>query len=257
MKQGASTAVVTDAGREFCDQITNEVFAASDDAYHASPDKWTPIAEKYNLRWHLRSGSRMVGGLPQTYNGHSVVDGPHKYIIKIVHTIDVHYSEQISNYIEAIIWEQAVKHDLAHVFAPVIDHGAEYRWIVMEEVDVLGSDSWDEHGPIPYYDGQREYDAHREEFKQAFSAVPAAFGVSLQGQIGVDHSGAVVAIDYEHLLGRSWAGMYDRRNKKHITVADLHRRNRTDNTASPEHPSTTPSDSVMGRLDQWLSSLFS
>lgn len=231
MEQDVSPAVVTDSGRQLCDQVTKEVYAASDKSHIASEDAWPPTAEKYDLRWNLGSGNRIVGGLPETYNGHPVVDGPHQYVIKIALSTSTPPGELMPNYIEAIIWEQAVDEELAHLFAPVIAHGSEYRWIVMEEVDVLGKDFWNEHGPVPYHDTWKEFVQQYREFKDGLSEVPGEYG----GEAGVDHSDSVVAVDYEHFLGSEWAGMYDSEKMRCITLDDIYCRNQSDDKAASGH----------------------
>jgi hypothetical protein len=217
MTQDTFTAVVTEAGRQLCDQVTKELFAASNKPHVASADAWPPTAETYGFRWDLSSGNRMVGGLPERYNDQPVVDGPHQYVIKIAESTSTPPGQLMSNYVETIIWEQAVDEELAHLFAPVIAHGSEYRWIVMEEVEVLGKDFWNEHGPVPYHDGWQEFVPQYREFEDALSEIPGEYG----GEAGVDRSGTVVAVDYEHFLGSEWAGMYDRDLERHITFADI------------------------------------
>ncbi|WP_435080033.1 hypothetical protein [Halococcus sp. AFM35] len=231
MSHDISSAVVTDSGRLLCEQMTKEVFAASDKSHVASEDAWPATAEKYGLRWNLGSGNRVVGGLPETYNGQSVVDGPHQYVIKISLSTDPPPGELMPNYIEAIIWEQAVDKELAHLFTPIIAYDSEYRWIVMEEVEVLGKDFWDGCGPVPYLDTWEEFDSQYQEFKEGLSEIPGEYG----GEAGVNHSGSVVAVDYEHFLGSEWAGMFDREKMRCVTFADIGRRDRSDDTALSGH----------------------
>jgi hypothetical protein len=248
-----ATAAVTDVGRDLCNQLVDDVFAAMERSRGARA-AWPSIAATYSLRWNLCSNSRLVGGLPTKHNGHAVVDGPHRYVIKIIESIDQPAGEQLPNYTEAIIWAQAVRHDLAHVFAPIIDRGRKYRWIVMEEVDVLGTNACCEHGSVPYHDVEQNGETLAQAFETAFSDVPGEFGVTLPGQIGVDRSGTVVAVDYAHLCGRAWAGMYDHRLERQVSFADLRRWNRTNGTASIEQQPSSSNDSKIERFRHWISS---
>lgn len=261
MSQNQPDAVVTDHGKQLCTQITEELYGFTDDQY-ASPDKWAGIAERYGIRWNLTAGQRMVGGLPERYNGEPLVDGPHQYIIKIEHSTHTAPNNYMANHLETLIWKQAIEQSVTHLFAPVIGHGPEYRWLIMEEVETIGQNGTRKHGPIPYHDDWTEHNALKQEFKETFGEVPMKFGASPSSQIGIDQSGNIVAIDYAHCLthivgdSRIWAGTYDAINKRHISPAEANRRNSDTDTSSTSDETSTHSNTKQNRLYRWFLSLF-
>lgn len=226
MVQSPSTAEITEAGKHLTEAVTEELFTISDNPDRASVNAWPWVAEEHGFRWNLSSGTRVVGGLPEKHDGDQVVDGPHQYVLKISKNPTSPLNDYTANYIESTIWEQAVDDGFSHLFAPVVAHGEDYRWIVMEEVEAISDDSWKQYGPVPYNRGEISH-SKCEQFRESIGEISEDYG----GEMGVDHSGSVVAVDYAHIEGTRWAGMRHPDKLRNITPKEVKKRKRLQNAS--------------------------
>lgn len=254
--------VLTDAGRAFCQRLTDELYAN----YGTDPHRgWKQLTALYDFDWSVGSGSRVVGRLPDRVEGRPMVDGPGAYVLKIEFGVsDFHNAIDLGNWVEATVWEQARERGVTELFAPVVDHSTDYRWLVMEEVETIGYDyprASDRRVLDESTEQRREYEQRVATFERRLGEVGLGLGADGTGQIGVSRSGRIVALDYEHVTDESehgqpaWIGSYDEqrgRRLMEIDIADDDIRERLRRLTSGADGTVTGYE-LRSRLDQWLS----
>jgi hypothetical protein len=232
--QSEASAALTAAGRAFCTRLANSTLNGSSPERTTPCDVWQRTAPDADLRWSVCSGSRLVGGLPVVnQTGEQLVEGPHEYVLKLELGTDQVPIARYGNHREALVWEQACERGVEHLFAPVIGHANNYRWLVMEETVVIGHDTWGGHGTPPRATHQQitALDDQPGQYEQALERAGLDFGASFFGQVGINRRDHLVALDYEHLHDATartepvWAGTYDPAQRVLITAVDAQDRN--------------------------------
>lgn len=247
--------MLTDRGRALCDRLTEELYTTYDTNPYAG---WKQLAALHGFGWSVGSGNRVAGRLPSRLDGEPVVRGPHDYVLKIEFDVAADAPRtELGNWVEVTIWEQALERGVAELFAPVIDHAEDYRWLVMEEVETIGYDYPD--GPTSQL-AQQAYERRVAAFEQRLNDAGLGLGLDGKGQIGVSRSGNVVALDYEHVVDESrldqpaWVGSYNPYRDKRLTEDDVAqlggRRERLHHITTGANGSITGYE-LRSRLSQW------
>jgi hypothetical protein len=255
-------ATLTERGRTLCERLTEELYANYDtDPYEG----WKQLTAIYDFGWSVGSGNRVAGRLPAQIDGKPLVRGPRSYVLKVEFgaTIDDNRTD-LSNWIEATIWEQATERGAADLFAPVVDHATDYLWLVMEEVETVGYDhpsgTMNSSSSDDEAIRQRQaYEQRVETFEDRLSDAGLGLGLDGEGQIGISPSGNVVALDYEHVTDESapdqpaWIGSYDTERGQRLTPGERDHsgpRERLRQIASGTNGSVT-GYGIRSRIDQW------
>lgn len=255
-----SNATLTDYGRVLCEQLTEALYAQYDSAPY---EGWKQLTAIYDFGWSVGSGNRVAGRLPSHIDGNPLVHGPHSYVLKIEFGTSTDDSRiDRSNWIESTIWEQATDRGVSGLFAPIVARAADYRWLVMEEVEIIGYDH--PNGvtrPDKKEQQRRDYEQDVKAFENHLSDAGLGLGLDGEGQIGISRAGTVVALDYEHIVDISdsdqpaWIGSYDPDRGRRITPEDIDhpgRRERLRRIANGTDGSVTGYE-IRSRLDQWRS----
>lgn len=255
-----SNATLTDYGRVLCEQLTEALYAQHDSAPY---EGWKQLTAIYDFGWSVGSGNRVAGRLPSHIDGNPLVRGPHSYVLKIEFGTSADDNRiDRSNWIESTIWEQARDRGVSDLFAPIIARAADYRWLVMEEVEIIGYDH--PSGvtrPDEKEQQRRDYEQDVKAFENRLGDAGLGLGLDGEGQIGISRAGSVVALDYEHVVDKtesdqpSWIGSYDPDRGRRITPQDIDhsgRRERLRRIANGTDGSVTGYE-IRSRLDQWRS----
>jgi hypothetical protein len=255
-----SSATLTDRGRALCERLTEELYTE----YATAPyEGWKQLTALYDFGWSVGSGNRVAGRLPAQIDGKPPVRGSRNYVLKIEFgaSIDDHHTD-LGNWIEATIWEQATERGVTDLFAPVVDHAADYLWLVMEEVETVGYDHPSGTSSSPDSEmarQRREYEQRVAVFEDRLADAGLGLGLDGEGQIGVSQSGNVVALDYEHVTDETardqpaWTGSYDPERGRRVVPGDSDhsgRRERLRRIASGTNGSVT-GYGIRSRIDQW------
>jgi hypothetical protein len=257
-----SNAILTDPGRELCEQLTEELYAK-----HASApyEGWKQLAAIYDFGWSVGSGNRVAGRLPSHIDGEPLVRSFNSYVLKIEFGTSADDSPiDRSNWLESMIWKQATDRGVSDLFAPIIEHADDYRWLVMEEVETIGYDH--PNGTIrsraeEKEQQRRDYERDVATFDNRLADAGLGLGLDGEGQIGISASGTVVALDYEHVFDKSnpdqpaWIGSYDPDRGRRITPEDIDdsgQRERLRRIADGSDGSVTGYE-IRSRFDQWRS----
>lgn len=250
-----SNSVLTDRGRALCDRLTEELYT-----YDSPYAGWKQLTALYGFGWSVESGNRVAGRLPSRLEGEPIVRGPHDYVLKIEFGVEADAPRtEMSNWVEATIWEQAEERGVSDLFAPVVDHAGDYRWLVMEEVETIGYDYPEalERSQTPQ---QREYERRVSTFEERLDDAGLGLGLGGEGQIGISRSENVVALDYEHVIDesgvdqRAWIGSYNRHREERLTAEDVAelggRRDRLRRITTGANGSVTGYE-IRSRLNEW------
>lgn len=256
-----SSVTLTDRGRALCDQLTEELYEEYDtDPYSG----WKQLTAIHDFGWSVGSGNRVAGRLPPRMDGEPIVQGPHNYVLKIEFDAPDEASHtELSNWIETVIWKQAAERGVTDLFAPVIDHASDYRWLVMEEVETIGYD-YPNRIATPQNEEtaqqQQEYERRVASFESRLADAGLGLGLDGEGQIGVSRTGNVVALDYEHVTDESvpdqpaWVGSYNQHRGRRLTPNDINisdrRRDRLRRIANGTDGSVTGYE-IRSRISQW------
>lgn len=249
--------MLTDRGRTLCDRLTEELYTTYDSPYAG----WKQLTALYGFGWSVGSGNRVAGQLPSRLDGEPIVQGPHDYVLKIEFDVGADAPRtEMGNWVEAIIWEQAQNRDLSDLFAPVVDHAEDYRWLVMEEVETIGYDYPE--GPPGHAQPfqQQEYERRVSAFEERLADAGLGLGIDGEGQIGISRAGNIVALDYEHVTDESgvdqpaWIGSYNRHREERLTAEDVvqlgGRRDRLRRITTGANGSVTGYE-IRSRLNEW------
>ncbi len=250
------TTRLTERGRQLCSHLTKHLYDSSESSPY---ETWKQLTALYGFGWSVGSGNRVAGRLPSVLDGERIVAGPHDYVLKIEFGVDPATPRTaMSNWVEAIIYEQARDRGIAHRFAPVVDHADDYQWLVMEEVETIGYDYPDDAQPESM--DQQEYERRVAEFERELNEAGLGLGIDDEGQIGIARSGSIVALDYEHVTDetsidqKAWVGSYSRQRGERLTaqaVAELGgRRDRLRRITTGANGSVTGLG-IRSRLHNW------
>ncbi|RRJ32473.1 hypothetical protein [Halocatena pleomorpha] len=252
-----SNSILTDRGRALCDRLTEELYTTDSRPY----EEWKRLTALYGFGWSVGSGNRVAGRLPAQLNGEPIVQGSCDYVLKIEFDVDADTPHtEMGNWVEATIWKQAEERGVTDLFASVIAHAEDYRWLVMEEVETIGYDH-PQGSTDPSQTQQREaYERRVSMFEQQLDDAGLGLGLDGAGQIGVSQSGNVVALDYEHVIDESgvdqpaWIGSYNRYRGERLTAEDVTqlggRRERLRRITTGANGSITGYE-IRARLNEW------
>ncbi|UPM41814.1 hypothetical protein [Halocatena salina] len=252
-----SDSLLTDRGRALCDRLTEELYTTDDSPYA----EWKQLTALHGFGWSVGSGNRVAGRLPARLDGEPIVRGPHDYVLKIEFDVNPDTPRtEMGNWVEAMIWEQAEERGVSGLFAPVIDHAEDYRWLVMEEVETIGYDYPERAVDHSQTRQQEEYERRVSTFEKRLDDAGLGLGLDGAGQIGVSRSGSIVALDYEHVTDESdvdqpaWIGSYNRYRGERLTAEDVaqlgSRRERLRRITTGANGSVTGYE-IRARLNEW------